>query len=176
MTAAPSRFEFTSSLTGTVMGFPSHEGRPGAIGEVHARPHPLIEAPRVLVQLSFMTENGAGVDHAVLGELSRRLGIAAPDRQARHHAMKWGKGTLRWERHTEFSTYLWEGPLGARDVKALGDSPFGNGFSPPGAVISGICLEIRRWTPHSVKVASGTFARRATAGAVAAASRGAKFH
>jgi len=35
---------------------------------------------------------------------------------------------------------------------------------------------IRRWTPHSVKVASGTFARRATAGAVAAASRGAKFH
>ena len=48
------------------MGFPAHEGRPGAIGEVHARPHPLIEKPRVLVQLSFMTEGGAGVDHAVL--------------------------------------------------------------------------------------------------------------
>ena len=155
LNAELSRLEFTSSLTGTVMGFPAHEGRCGAIGEVHARPHPLIEAPRVLVQLSFMTEGGAGVDHAVLAELSRRLGIAAPDRQARHHAMKWGKGTLRWERHTEFSTYLWEGPLAARDVKALGDSPFGNGFSPPGTVISGICLEIRKWTPQTEKLIAG---------------------
>ena len=111
MSDEPSNLEFQPRAKGSVMGFPAHEGRPGAIGEVHARPHPLIETPRVLVQLSFMTEGGSGVDHAVLSELSRRLGIAAPDRQARHHAMKWGKGTLRWERHTEFSTYLWEGPL-----------------------------------------------------------------
>ncbi len=48
-----------SSLTGTVMGLPAHAARPGAIGEVHARPHPLIEAPRVLIQLSFMTEGGS---------------------------------------------------------------------------------------------------------------------
>jgi uncharacterized membrane-anchored protein len=142
----PSRLEFTSSLTGTVMGFPAHEGRPNAIGEVHARPHPLIEAPRVLIQLSFMTEGGSSVDHAVLAELSRRLGIAAPEKQARHHAMKWGKGTLRWERHTEFSTYLWEGPLGGHDGRSAEDSPFGNGFSAPGTVISGIRLEIRTWT------------------------------
>ncbi len=149
MTAEPSRLDFTSSLTGTVMGFPAHEARPGAIGEVHARPHPLIEAPRVLVQLSFMTEGGSAVDHAVLSELSRRLGIAAPDRQARHHAMKWGKGTLRWERHTEFSTYLWEGPLNGRDGRSPEDSPFGHGFSPPGTVISGIRLELREWTPEN---------------------------
>jgi uncharacterized membrane-anchored protein len=152
VTVEPSRLDFTSSLTGTVMGFPAHAGRPGAIGEVHARPHPLIDAPRVLVQLSFMTEGGSTVDHAVLAELSRRLGIAAPDRQARHHAMKWGKGTLRWERHTEFSTYLWEGPLGARDGRSMEDSPFGNGFCAPGAVISGIRLEIRKWTPQAEKL------------------------
>ena len=72
MSAEP-RLDFPPpSLTGTVMGFPAHEGRPGAIGEVHARPHPLIEAPRVLVQLSFMTVGGSGVDLAVLGELARR--------------------------------------------------------------------------------------------------------
>ncbi|PSJ57562.1 DUF3422 domain-containing protein [Mesorhizobium ephedrae] len=137
------------------MGFPAHEGRPGAIGEVHARPHPLIEAPRVLVQLSFMTDGGSAVDHAVLAELSRRLGIAAPDRQARHHAMKWGKGTLRWERHTEFSTYLWEGPLGAAKGRKAEDSPFGNGFSAPGTVISGIRLEMREWTPESEPLIAG---------------------
>jgi uncharacterized membrane-anchored protein len=155
VSAEPSRLDFSASLTGTVMGFPAHEGRPGAIGEVHARPHPLIEAPRVLVQLSFMTDGGSAVDHAVLAELSRRLGIAAPDRQARHHAMKWGKGTLRWERHTEFSTYLWEGPLGAAKGGKAEDSPFGNGFSAPGTVISGIRLEMREWTPESEPLIAG---------------------
>lgn len=151
MTAKPSSLEFLPRATGSVMGFPAHGERPGALGEVHSRPHPLVETPRVLIQLSFMTEAGSGVDHAVLSELSRRLGIAAPDRQARHHAMKWGQGSVRWERHTEFSTYLWEGPLGETG-RSDEDSPFGNGFSPPGAVISGIRLEIRKWTPASEKL------------------------
>lgn len=155
MTREPSRRDFASSLTGTVMGFPAHDSRPGAIGEVHARPHPLIEAPRVLVQLSFMTEAGSAVDHAVLAELARRQGAAAPGRQARHYAMKWGKGTLRWERHTEFSTYLWEGPLAEEPGRALDESPFGNGFSPPGTVISGIRLEIRKWSRETEKLVDG---------------------
>lgn len=150
----PSNLEFQPRAKGSVMGFPAHEGRPGALGEVHARPHPLIEKPRVLVQLAFMTEGGSGVDMAVLSELSRRLGIAAPDRQARHHAMKWGKGSLRWERHTEFSTYLWEGPL-SESGRTQEDSPFGNGFSPPGTVISGIRLEIRKWTQVSERLIAG---------------------
>ena len=151
MTIEPSKTDFTSLATGSVLGFPAHGGRPGALGEVHSRPHPLIEVPRIVIQLSFMTEGGSGVDHAVLAELSRRLGMAAPDRQARHHAMKWGQGSLRWERHTEFSTYLWEGPL-QENGRALEDSPFGNGFSPPGTVISGIRLEIRRWNAASEKL------------------------
>lgn len=151
MATEPSKTEFASLATGSVLGFPAYAGRPGALGEVHARPHPLIEAPRILIQLSFMTEGGSAVDHAVLAELSRRLGIAAPDRQARHHAMKWGQGSLRWERHTEFSTYLWDGPL-QDNGRALDDSPFGNGFSPPGTVISGIRLEIRRWSAVSEKL------------------------
>ena len=142
-------------LAGTVLGMPAHEGRPVAIGEVHARPHPLIEAPRLLVQLAFMTEGGSVVDQAVLAELSRRLGIAAPDRLARHHTMKWGKGALSWERHTEFSTYLWDCPVDARSGKPLDDSPFGNGFNPPGAVMSGVRLDIRKWTPQSEKLIGG---------------------
>ncbi|CAM5528411.1 putative membrane-anchored protein [Aquamicrobium terrae] len=155
MSDTPSSLEFRPRATGSVMGFPAHEGRPGALGEVHARPHPLVAAPRVLIQLSFMTEGGSGVDLAVLTELSMRLGIAAPDRQARHHAMKWGNGSLRWERHTEFSTYLWEGPLAEERSGTPQDSPFGNGFSPPGTVISGIRLEIRKWSPAAERLIAG---------------------
>ncbi len=142
-------------LVGTVLGMTAHEGRPPAVGEVHARPHPLIEAPRALVQLAFMTEGGPAVDQAVLADLSRRLGIAAPDRHARHHAMRWGKGTLSWERHTEFSTYLWDCPADARSGKPLDDSPFGNGFSAPGTVISGVRLDIRKWTPQNERLIAG---------------------
>jgi uncharacterized membrane-anchored protein len=138
-------------LTGTVLGFPAHRERSVALGEVHARPHPLIDGPRLMVQLAFVTEAGSGVDHAVLAELSRQQGVAPPQRTARHHALRWGNGTLRWERHTEFSTYLWETPLG-RDGKPSGQSPFGDGFSPPGTVISGVRLEIRKWTPAAEKL------------------------
>lgn len=143
-----SSLEFRRRANGGVLGFPAHDGRAGALGEVHARPHALIEAPRLLIQLAFMTEGGSAVDHAVLGGLSRRLGVAAPDQSARLHAMNWGNGTIRWERHTEFSTYLWEGPL-ATNAK---DTPFGEGFAPPGTVISGIRLEIRKWTAANEKL------------------------
>lgn len=138
-------------LAGNVMGLPAYEGRAGALGEVHARPHPPIETPRRLVQLAFMTEGGSTVDHAVLAELSRRLGVAPPDRQARHHAMKWGRGTLRWERHTEFSTYFWEGPPSGRDEEEDA-GPFGHGFSAPGTVISGVRIDIRTWDARAERL------------------------
>jgi len=154
MSDEPAEPDSRSMLTGSVMGFPAYGGRSEAIGEVHSRPHASVETPRSLTQLAFMTEGGAVVDHACLADLSRRLGTAAPDRHARHLAMHWGKGTLRWERHTEFSTYLFEGPLD-RSGRSTEDSPFGNGFSPPGTVISGIRLEIRKSTPASEKLIGG---------------------
>ncbi len=152
MSSDDQKADATSFRGAGVLGFPVHEGRSAAIGEVHSRPYPLVSAPRLLIQLSFMTSAGSVVDHAVLSELSRRQGIAVPDRQARHHAMKWGRGTLRWERHTEFSTYLWEGPLPAERGPRNGETPFGDGFNAPGTVISGVRVEIRKSTPQSEKL------------------------
>ncbi len=139
---------------GGVLGFATHSGRSAALGEVHSRPSPLIEVPRILVQLSFMTEAGSSVDHAVLADLSRRLGITPPDKQARHHTMTWGDNRLFWERHTEFSTYLWDGPLRAADKDPMQGSPFGNGFSVPGVVIAGVRLELRKWTKSAERLVS----------------------
>lgn len=152
MSSDEAQQETSSFRSAGVLGFPVHEGRSGAIGEVHARPYPLVSAPRLLIQLSFMTVAGSVVDHAVLSELSRRQGVAAPDRQARHHAVKWGRGTLRWERHSEFSTYLWEGPLPPDRGPRNGETPFGDGFNAPGTVISGIRIEIRKSTPATEKL------------------------
>jgi uncharacterized membrane-anchored protein len=135
-----------------VLGFPAHNLRASALGEVHSRPHPLITAPRLLIQVAFLTEGGFTVDHAVLAELSRASGIAPPDKSARHHVMPSGSGTLRWERHTEFSTYLYEGPLENGNAQA---HPFGTAFKAPGTVLSGIRLEIRKQVKDLRRILSG---------------------
>lgn len=124
-------------------GFPLHAGRAAALGEIHSRPAPAVAAPRALIKLCFMTEGGRIVDHAVLAELSRRHGTAPPQDQARHHTIRTGKGTLQWERHTEASTYLWEGPLPERFGAPIGGHPFGEEFPAPGTLIAGVRMEIR---------------------------------
>jgi uncharacterized membrane-anchored protein len=57
--------------------------------------------------------------------------------------MQWGPGSLRWEQHTEFSTWFWDGPMPERFGGEVTSHPFGDGFRPPGSLISGIRLEIR---------------------------------
>lgn len=129
--------------------FPAAAHRAQALGEIHARPYALVTTPRVIFQLAFMTEGGAAVDHAVLSELARARGVVPPAREANHHAMAWGQGTLRWERHTEFSTYFWDAPVPDRFGGEVPIHPFGDGFSPPGTLISGIRLEIRPDGPET---------------------------
>ncbi|WP_299861677.1 DUF3422 family protein [uncultured Hoeflea sp.] len=123
--------------------FPMAQGRAEALGEVHARPFALVGKSRVIFQLAFLTEGGAVVDHAVLAELARARGVATPGRDAAHFSMAWGQGTLRWERHTEFSTYFWDAPAPAKFGEPLDTHPFGDQFSAPGNMISGIRLEVR---------------------------------
>lgn len=135
-------------------GFPVAPQRAKALGEIHARPSPLVATPRIIVQLAFLTDGGSSVDLAVLAELSRSRGLAAPQKDARHHAMAWDRGTLRWERHTEFSTYSWEGPVPARFGGEILVHPFGDGFNPPGTLISGVRLEIREWSEETEKAIS----------------------
>lgn len=129
--------------------FPQAAARAQALGEIHARPYALVPSPRVIFQLAFLTEGGSAVDHAVMAELSRSRGISPPGRDSSHHALSWGQGTLRWERHTEFSTYFWDAPVPEKFADAVAVHPFGDSFSPPGTLISGIRLEIRPDSPQT---------------------------
>lgn len=129
--------------------FPMAPDRARALGEIHSRPYVLVNSPRVIFQLAFMLDGGSGVDHAVMAEMSRQRGLTPPGRDARHHAMPWGPGTLRWEQHTEFSTWFWDGPLPEKFGGEVMAHPFGDGFRPPGSLISGIRLEIRPDGPET---------------------------
>jgi uncharacterized membrane-anchored protein len=136
--------------------FPPAAARAQALGEIHSRPYALVASPRVIFQLAFLTEGGSSVDHAVLAELSRSRGISPPGRDSSHHALSWGQGTLRWERHTEFSTYFWDAPIPESFGAEVPVHPFGDSFSPPGTLISGIRLEIRPDTEET-RAAISTF-------------------
>ena len=61
----------------TVYGMPAYADRAAAVGEVHARPHPLLQPPRGLLQFAFMTEGNPAADRAAMRALSDRFGVAA---------------------------------------------------------------------------------------------------
>lgn len=134
--------------------FPAAPERALALGEIHARPYALVQSGRVIFQLAFMMDGGASVHHAAIAEVSRARGIAPPEPQARHHALPWGQGTLRWERHTEFSTWFWDAPLPDRFGGEVPVHPFGDGFKAPGSLISGIRLELRPESPETTEALS----------------------
>lgn len=131
-----------------VAGFPAHPDRSAAIAEVHSRPPPLLGSPRVLVQLAFMNEGNTAADTAAINDLCRRQGEAPPDETERHFVLRCGTGTLYWERHSEFSTYMWEAPLVPWE-HWKSNSPFNEGFIPPGPLMSGVRLEILHADPDA---------------------------
>jgi uncharacterized membrane-anchored protein len=147
--ALPSR---SSAGRRGAFGFPLHPNRAAAFGEIHSRPAPAVSAPRGLIKLCFMTEGGASVDYAVLTELSRLYGASPPEKGARHYAIDTGKGSLRWERHTEASTYLWEGAAPRRFGDTIPGHPFGEEFPVPGTLIAGVRLEVRKHSAAAMKL------------------------
>lgn len=128
-----------------VYGMPAHADRAAAVGEIHARPPLLLDAPRSLLQFAFMTEGDLSKDQATMAAIPDRLGVATPDHATPPHGVTWNAGGLHCERHTEFSTYLWSAPVIAGTAEPIGVNPFKNGFTPPGPVISGVRLRLLPW-------------------------------
>lgn len=132
--------------------FTPHMQRAASLGEIHARPHPILDAPRVILHYAFMTEGGKSVDNAILGELCRQRGESAPAADSRFHELPWGNGQLWWERHSEFSTYAWNGPAPKTFRGQVGNHPFGSAFKAPGTMISGTRIEVRNLTAANRKL------------------------
>ena len=76
----------------TVYGMPAYADRAAAVGEVHARPHLLIQAPRGILQLAFMTEGDQARDQMAMSELSHRFAVAEPDLATPLHGLTWDEG------------------------------------------------------------------------------------
>ena len=85
-----------------------HPLRAAVLGEVHARPFTPMETPRRIVHFAFATPGEAGKnDRAALAALCLRDKREPLNAAAKHHRSAFDGATLRWEQHTEFTTYTW---------------------------------------------------------------------
>ena len=92
-------------------GFAEQPLRHFVLSEIHARPFQAMSTPRRVLHYAFAT-NAAAAELArdQLSERCNALGVDAPDSDSSHHIVIIGDARLRWETHSEFTTYTWDMP------------------------------------------------------------------
>lgn len=93
-----------------------HPERRAVSNEVHSRPYPTLRAPEQVSHLAILSgEAAAAEDRATLARLCALLGCDPPAEGTTFFAASAGTLRLRWERHTEFSTFTFMRPLGEEE-------------------------------------------------------------
>ena len=88
-----------------------HPLRAVILGEVHARPFTAIATPRRILHFAFDTGGEAAkADRAALADFCARGNLAPLKASDKQHRVSFGDSILRWEQHSEFTTYTWELP------------------------------------------------------------------
>ncbi|CAO3400249.1 DUF3422 family protein [Azospirillum palustre] len=83
-----------------------HPLRQTLTNEVHARPPEALAAPVRATMLAMLSGEGAAeADRRHLEALCDWAGVVRPPQGATHHSASFGSFNLKWERHTEFSTW-----------------------------------------------------------------------
>jgi len=119
----------TADVTIAGKALAAHPLRAAVLGEVHARPFTAIETPRRVLHFAFETSPERGeADRAALAGFCAARGLGSPQPADKHLRVIFGATALRWEQHSEFTTYTWELPSETAD---------GTPFHPPAATLAG---------------------------------------
>jgi uncharacterized membrane-anchored protein len=83
-----------------------HDQRERLLAEVHARPATPVTPPMLATRISALSgQDGADGDRAHMAALCRRFGQPEPSPTMRWSSLEAGRWQLRWERHSEFSSW-----------------------------------------------------------------------
>src|SRR5882757_1266629 len=86
-----------------------HPLRAAILDEVHARPFTPIETPRRILHFAFdTTGERAQADRTALNNFVSRCGGAPLKPSDKQLRVALNRTVLRWEQHSEFTTYTWE--------------------------------------------------------------------
>jgi len=104
-----------------------HPLRAAILGELHARPFTQLQVPSRILHFGFETSGAlAQADRANLVAFCHSRGLPPPAAAEKHHRAPFGTTILRWEQHSEFTTYTWEMPA----------DPGGTPFHPDAASLA----------------------------------------
>ncbi|MBU6373590.1 MAG: DUF3422 family protein [Alphaproteobacteria bacterium] len=93
------------------VGWKFHAQRDRLLAEAHARPATPLPAPALATRIAALSgETGVDADRAHMAALCRMIGAPEPGPTARWCVVDAGAWRLRWERHTEFSTWTFFRP------------------------------------------------------------------
>lgn len=120
-----------------------HPLRSSILSEVHARPFTAIAVPARVLHFAFDTSGArAQTDRANLVEFCTKRALQSPNSFEKHHRAMFGTTVLRWEQHSEFTTYTWEMP----------SDPGGMPFHPSAASIASLMQMVPQPGPLLVAI------------------------
>ena len=98
--------EVERMVSGVSTNWRYHPQRDALLAEAHARPFTPLAGPALVTRIATLSgQAGELGDRTHMAALCRRLGQAEPGPTARWCGLDAGTWSLRWERHTEFSTW-----------------------------------------------------------------------
>jgi uncharacterized membrane-anchored protein len=134
----------------------NHELRKTVLDELHARPFLPVSTPRRIYHYAFTTTHNQAIrDRINLEEFAREKHILPPSINAKFHYFTLNDWRLRWEQHTEFTTYTWSTGLSA-EIPFKHDDPIRTGeiyFQPPGKLITATQIAVTDQTQTIDKLA-----------------------
>jgi uncharacterized membrane-anchored protein len=74
--------------------------------ELHNRPFPLLNSPVSISHWVMLDPTDRKTELKHIGDLARQYSVAPPDQDANCYYTSLGEFQFRWERHTEFSSYM----------------------------------------------------------------------
>jgi uncharacterized membrane-anchored protein len=91
------------------MDFQQHPLRSRVLAELHARPFAPLSPPTRILHFAFLNEgDNASAAAEALDRFCASLGEQGPAPGAKHHRLSLSGVRLRFEMHSEFSTFTWE--------------------------------------------------------------------
>lgn len=140
-------------------GWRFHPQRDTLIAEAHARPFTPLTAPALITRIATLSgQDGEDADRRHMAALCRRVGQPEPGPGSRWCALDAGAWRVRWERHTELSTWtFFRTPVGSTPFveTALDLAPEDWLADLPGAVLVATRLEV--WSEVDEKSAAALF-------------------
>lgn len=128
-----------------------HPQRRALASEAHARPFETVNAPERVTHLAFLSgEHAHRAERAVLLELCGQFKVEPPPIGAIHSMLDFGPFRMRYERHTEFSTYTFfaAGPFEHPfDRPAVDEAPRDIIDHLPGDMLVAVHLAVSRGDP-----------------------------